>query len=409
MRHALSVCMLVVLAAAPLAACKGSESNSNLKKGKGVNKMAYPVTVAPLAVRQVKYNVTAPGSLDAFQQVQITARVAGAVDKVNFAEGENVLANQVLATIESDRYEIAVEQAKTELAKSIANEKSAEAALERRVEAQKSSPGLVPGEEIEQKQTAVDTAKADVDAAKQGLRVAQLNLRDSAVKTPIPGTVQTRTVQQGEFLQPGAVLATILQRDPMLLRFQVTEADAPRLKVGMVANLLLRESTRTFTSKITLVGGAADPSTRLVSVTAQIDKTDHPYWLRPGAFCEVTVPIGDARQGIVVPSLAVTPTEKGNVVYIVDAKNIAHAKVVELGMHTPEGGVELTRGVAAGDLLVVNGVQPLSDGAPVKINTRTTLDAVQVPGDAGVGPTTPPVSPLGSAAGSAAPQPKAPQ
>lgn len=365
--------------------------------GAGGGKLEYPVEVAPLEVRKMQYSVNAPGSIDAFQQVQITARVAGAVDKVGFVEGQQVKEGDVMVSIESERYSIAVNQAKSTLAKAQATEKSSEAALERRLSAQRESPGLVPGEEIEQKQTAVDTAKADVDAARQALSVANLNLRDSQVRAPIAGTVQTRTVQQGQYLQPGAVLATILQRDPLLLRFQVTEQDAPRLKPGMAVQIKLRESAHEFGAKITLVNGAADPATRLVGVTGQVDATDHQYWLRPGAFCQVTVPIGDARQGIVVPGLAIQPTEKGNVVYVVDDKNIAHAKVVETGMHTPEGGVELTRGVQAGELLVVRGIEPLSDGAPVKISKKETLAEAEAAGSgAGSGSDLPPPVNVGS-------------
>jgi RND family efflux transporter MFP subunit len=395
--------MLVVLAALSLAGCgkKADTPAAGGKRGSGGGKLQYPVEVAPLEVRQMQYSVNAPGSIDAFQQVQITARVAGAVDKVAFTEGQNVKENDPLVSIESERYSIAVSQAKSVLAKAQASEKSAEAALNRRLEAQKESPGLVPGEEIEQKQTAVDTAKADVDAAHQALSVANLNLRDSTVRAPIAGVVQTRTVQQGQYLQPGAVLATILQRDPLLLRFQVSEQDAPRLKPGMVATIKLRESAHEFGSKITLVNGAADPATRLVGVTAQVDETTHVYWLRPGAFCQVTVPVGDARQGIVVPGLAIQPTEKGNVVYIVDDKNIAHAVVVETGMHTPEGGVELTRGVKAGDLLVVRGIEPLSDGAPVKISKKETMAEAEAGAGSGSGSGStsgdmPPPAPTGS-------------
>jgi len=381
-----------LIAIACAAACSKSEAPSVNKKGQ---KLEYPVDVAKLEVRQMQYSVSAPGSIDAFQQVQITARVSGAVDKVSFTEGQDVKAGDVLATIESERYAIAVAQAKSIVVKSETTQKAAEAALERRLTASKDSPGLVPGEEIEQKRAAVDTAKADVEASKQSLHVAELNLRDSMVRAPIKGVVQTRTVQQGQYLQPGAVLATILQRDPMLLRFQVAEQDAPRLKNDMQAILVLKESPRQFTAKITLVGGSADPTTRMVPVTAQIDPTDHQYWLRPGAFCEVTVPIGDARKGIVVPSLAVQPTEKGSVVYVIDDKNIAHARVVQLGMHTPEGGVELTRGVQEGEMIAVRGIEPLTDGAPVKVGSKLTLEQAEAPVDAGAGPQTPPVSPVG--------------
>ncbi len=370
-----------------LAACgKGEASAPAAGKGRagGERKLEYPVEVAPVVTRAVQYEVTAPGSIDAFQQVQITARVAGAVDKVSFVEGQVVNASQVLATIESDRFQVAVDQAKATVAKATANTKSAQAQLARRTGAAAQNPGLIPGEEIETHQTAVDTAKADLESAKQALRVAELNLRDSYVRAPIAGVVQTRTVQTGQYLQPGAVLATILQRDPLLLRFQVTEQDAPRLKAGMTAALTLRESKHEYSAIIRLVGGAADPATRLVPVTAEIDTTDHQYWLRPGAFCEVRVPIGDARQGIVVPTLAVEPTERGNVVFVVDEKNVAHQKVVQLGMHTADGGVEITRGLTVGDALVVRGIEPLSDGAPVKISAKTTLVAAQTPPDAGV-------------------------
>jgi multidrug efflux system membrane fusion protein len=393
---------IAIVAGSASLVCSACSKSGDAPTGKRA-KLEYPVDVAPLEARQMQYTVTAPGSIDAFQQVQITARVAGAVDKVAFVEGQVVKAGDVLVVVESERYQIAVAQARSTLLKAQATQKAAEAALERRLTATRDSPGLVPGEEIEQKQTTVDTAKADVESARQALRIADLNLRDSSARAPIAGIVQTRTVQQGQYLQAGAVLATILQRDPMLLRFQVTEQDAPRLKPGMAATLLLKESPREFTATISLVGGAADPATRMVPVTAQIDETDHQYWLRPGAFCGVTVPIGNARQAVVVPSLAVQPTEKGNVVYIVDDKHIAHARVVELGMHTPEGGVELTRGVTAGELMVVRGIDPLSDGAPVKIGSTLTLETATAPVDAGVGPIAPPLAaPGGGSSGSGA-------
>jgi membrane fusion protein, multidrug efflux system len=384
--------MRTLIIALALAAC----SKADAPDKKGV-KLQYPVDIATLEVRSMQYTVNAPGSLDAFQIVQITARVSGAVDKVAFSEGAEVAKDAVLASIDSERYEIAVEQAKSALNKANATQKSAETALERRLVAQKASPGLVPGEEIEQKQTAVETAKADVDAAKQALRVAQLNLRDSSVRTPIAGIVQTRTVQMGQYLAAGAVLATILQRDPLLLRFQVTEVDALRLSAPMKCTFSLRNYSHKATIK--LVGGAADPATRLVPVTAEVDpiEKDNEKWLRPGAFVQVSIPVDAPRQGIVVPGLAIQPTDKGNVVFVVDDKSIVHATVVELGMHTPDGLVELTRGVKVGQEIVVRGIEPLSEGAPVKITSKITLEQASAVQDAGVpGVNSPPITPVGA-------------
>ena len=374
------------------------------KRGSGV-KLQYPVDIAPLVTRQMQYVVSAPGSLDAFQTVQITAEVAGVCDRVQFAEGQEVKAGQVLATIESERYAVALDQAKTAVAKANAALKSAQAALARRVEAQKEEPGVIAGEEMEQKQTAVDSAKADLDAANEGQHVAELNLRDSSVRAPIAGVVQTRTVQRGQYLNPGNVLATIIQREPMLLRFQAKEEDARRLQAGMPCSLQLKESPLTYTAKITLVAGAADPTTRMVPLTAQLDPTTHQYSLRPGAFCQVTVPIGAARPGIVVPLLAVQPTDKGNVIYTVDDKHIAHAEVVRLGMQTADGGVELASGATEGQMMVVRGIDPLAEGAPVIVKSTTTLaeaEAAAAAAAAGSGSGAGSGSPSGSGSGSSA-------
>jgi RND family efflux transporter MFP subunit len=276
MRLAVRLRLLFALGVLFAAGCKTSD-NAGLKKPKGVNKMAYPVTVAPISKRQVKYNVSAPGSLEAFQQVQITARVAGAVDKVGFVEGQAVKQGDLLVTIETDRYQVAVGQARAAVDKAIAQEKAAEAALARREDAVAKHPGLVAGEEVATYETSVATTKADVAAAQENVKVAQLNLRDAYVHAPFTGVIQSRTVQAGQYLAPGAVLATLLQREPMLVRFGVTEQDAPRLKAGMTADLKLRESTNVYASKILLVAEAADPTTRLVPVTAQVDATTHQY------------------------------------------------------------------------------------------------------------------------------------
>jgi multidrug efflux system membrane fusion protein len=373
MRRRISGAGLVAALALAAIGCSKSAADTPAK-GAGKGKIEYAVEVAPVEMREVGYVVTAPGSIQAFEQVQVTARVGGAVDKVAFAEGQAVKSGQVLAIIEVDRYQVAVDQAKAAVDKAAATLAQAEAQLARRQASNKEHPGLVAGEEVATYETAVTTAKADVQAAKEAERVAELNLRDAYVRAPMEGVIQTRTVETGQYLQPGTVLATLLQRDPLLLKFSVTEADAPRITPGMTATLTLRESIRSYAAKITLVSAAADPTSHLVAITAQVDDKEHKYWLRPGVFCDVSVPVGATRKSAVVPEISIRATERGFLAYVVQG-GTAKERAVQLGMHTSSGFVEITKGLSEGDVLVVLGAEPLSDGAPVKISQRTTMDA----------------------------------
>jgi len=196
-RAVASAVLCAGLGGAAIGCQKPATSDSNLKKAKAINKLEYPVQVAPLVMRQVSYNVMSPGTIEAFQQVQITARVPGAVDKVAFVEGQAIKQGDLLVTIETERYQLAVEQQKAVLARATATEQAAEAELARRQQADQQHPGIVAGGEIAQYQTAVATGKADMASALQALHVAELNLRDAHVRAPFAGVIQSRTVQAG--------------------------------------------------------------------------------------------------------------------------------------------------------------------------------------------------------------------
>jgi RND family efflux transporter MFP subunit len=320
------------------------------------------VDVYPVEARRTEYTVLAPGTVDAFERVQVTARVAGAVDKVAFAEGQEVKKGEVLVVIDSARFNSAANSAKAALDKALAAQKDAEAQALRREQ----NPGLFSGEELMSFRTRELTAKADMAVAREVLNSAQLNLRDANVRAPIGGVIQTRTVETGQYVQPGYVMATLLRRDPMLLRFQVAPLDAPRIKSGMVASFKLRETPQEFQAKITLVAGASDEETRMVSVTAEVILDGRDYWLRPGSFCDVTLAVGGARDVVMIPRAAVRPTERGFVGYVIENET-ARERVLELGANTRDGWVEVREGLKPGDRLVIQGAEPLSEGAKVRV------------------------------------------
>jgi RND family efflux transporter MFP subunit len=345
--------------------------------------LSFSVDVLPVEAKRVDYLVQAPGTIDAFERVEVTARVAGVVDRVLFAEGQQVKKGATLVTIDGERYGLSVAQAKAALQKAQATQADFEAQVARRQGATKDHPGLIPGEEMSTEQTKVLTAKADTEVAVQALKTAQVNLRDSSVTAPIDGIIQTRTVETGQYLQPGYVMATLLRNDPLLLRFQVEPDDAPRLKPGMDATFTLRETQRTYNAKLTLVAGAADGNTHMVQVTGEVDDKEHKYWLRPGSFCEVTVDLGAKRDSPIIPRSAARATDHGYVAYVV-VGNVAEERPLTLGMSTRDGWVEVRSGLKAGDLLVVRGAEALSSGASVRA-TQVTAQSLGAP-DGGAAP-----------------------
>ncbi len=172
----------------------GGKSNASAsasgRAGKGGG-LRFPVDVYPVESRRVPFIVTADGTLDAFEHVQITARVAGPVDKVSFAEGQTVKKGDVLVTIDSERFQSALNTAQASLAKAIASQKDAEDAVTRRKAANDQHPGLIAGEEVSTYETKATSATADSEPAPEAVRAAQLNVRDSQVTAPMDSVVQT--------------------------------------------------------------------------------------------------------------------------------------------------------------------------------------------------------------------------
>lgn len=333
--------------------------------GGGRGAMQFPVELAPVAIRDVEYVVSAVGSVEAFEQVQITARVAGVVERVAFTEGQAVKKGDVLAEVEPTRYSLAVDSAKAVLEKAQATASEAQAGAQRRAAVNEQRPGLLPAEELETFQTRARTAAAEVSAAKAALDQAQLNLRDAYVRAPMDGVLQTRTIQTGQYVQPGYVLATLLRRDPLLVRFRVPEADVGRIKPGMTARFAVRSDSRTYSAKITHVAAAADDQSRMVAVTAEVSKEEAEA-LRPGAFASVSVPVDTSKGAPVVPQTAVRPSERGFLAYVVEDGR-ARERVLELGLRTADGLVEVREGLKPGEQLVVRGAEALKDGAAVRV------------------------------------------
>ena len=329
--------------------------------------LVYPVQVAPVSAQKVEYALTAVGSVEAYERISMMARVPGVVERVLFTEGDHIERGQVLVEIELQRYVLGVKAAEAALARAQAALAEAQAGVVRRETALRQTPGLIPGEELESWRTRVQTLTAERHQAEVALEQAQLNLHDARVRAPADGVVQTRDVQTGQYVQAGTPLASLVRREPLLLRFAVPEGDALRLQTGMLARFHLRDDSKTFTAALIHVAAAAEASTRMVLVTAKIRDSQRKV-LRPGAFAEVIIPIAADGQMPVIPQTAVRASERGFVCYVVDSEH-ARERRVTLGLRTPEGLVEVREGLVPGEVLIIRGVEALREGAAVRVVT----------------------------------------
>ena len=292
------VCIAAVVLVRRLGCGCKATSDSGLKKGKAVNKLEYPVQVAPLELRQVNYTVMAPGSIEAFQQVQITARVAGAVDKVGFVEGQDGQAGRPARRhrarpLPGGRRPGEGGARPAPWRPRSRPRRSSPAASRRSRSTRASSPAR------RSRRTRRTLPRARPTSRPRSRRCASPSstcaTRTCALRSPASSSRApsrpASTCSQGRSWRRccSATRSSCASASPSRTR--------PRLKAGMIANITMRESTRTYSAKIILVADSADPTTRLVPVTAEVDDTAHKYWLRPGAFCEVNVPIGDAQAG----------------------------------------------------------------------------------------------------------------
>lgn len=355
--------LLLLLAALALAACGDDASGAKPQR----RAVKFPVEIQPVEARAVEYTVRGIGTIDVFERVQITARVAGVVDAVKFDEGMQVKANQVLVQIDAARYTLAERQARAAAERAKINIADAEAGLARRETADKANPGLIPGEELETWRNKLAAAKAELGERMVARDRAALDQRDAHVRAPIAGEIESRSVATGAYVQPGTVLATMVRRDPLRVRFDVHATEAAPLTKGLKVRFTIDGDPHAYSAVIVHIAAAADATSRMVRVTAEVDDPARAR-LPAGGFAQVEVPVGGTATAAVVPETAIRPSERGFLAYVVEGE-VARERVLELGMRTADGLVEVKKGLVPGDKLVIRGAEALRDNAPIRLGS----------------------------------------
>jgi multidrug efflux system membrane fusion protein len=353
--------LILTIAALPFLVTCGRPADPAAGRAK---RPALRVRAAPVAVQDVVYQIKALGSLEAKDMVQVTAQVEGVASEVRFREGDRVTPQTVLLRIDPQRYRLELERAQATLEQATAEQGRAEADLKRR-EALASSQ-LLSTEELTRSRSDSARLAASVDVARAALGIARQNLERSELRSQVAGVIDTRSVDTGQFVRMGTVLATIVDSSRLRLRFKVSEAESLRATVGgSVSFRVAALGSRDFTARIYHVGRIADTTTRQVEVLGWVD---NPGELKPGFFAEVTLAAERREHALVVPESAIQASEQGFVTYVVEG-GAARLRPIQLGLRTGTGIVEILSGLKPGETVVTQGSDRLDDGIPVEVLT----------------------------------------
>ncbi len=337
------------------------------------------VVTATMAAQALTLTTELPGRTSAYLVAEIRPQVSGILLERAFTEGAAVKAGALLYQIDPSLYQAAYDQAAAALAVAEANLPAARSRAER-------LEGLVAiravGEQdADDAAAALAQAEAGVAAARAALASAQINLSYTPLRAPISGRIGRSTVTVGALVtayQP-VPLAVIQQLDPIYVDVTQSSAELLRLRrqfsngeftrggdSAREVELLLEDGTAyPLTGKLAFQDVTVDPSTGSVTLRIVFPNPDHV--LLPGMYVRAVVEEGVSEQAILVPQQGVSRDVKGNpVVLVVNGEGVVEQRLVTLDRALGDRWL-VSSGLAVGDRVIVEGVQKVRPGAPVRV------------------------------------------
>ncbi|MFY0635362.1 MAG: efflux RND transporter periplasmic adaptor subunit [Vannielia sp.] len=378
---AAALAALILLASIALAHAQGMPPG-------GGSRGPTEVGVMSLEEADVPYSVTLPGRAVASAETEIRPRVGGMVEEILYEPGRPVEVGAPLFRLEPDSYEAALAAAEAQKASAEAGLSTARATVERyeRLE------GV--GATVSEVQTAranVASAEAALKSAEAAVQTAQLDMDRTEMKSPIAGITSVASVSVGAIVTANQTeaLATVTQLDPIYV--DVAESSA---RIGRVRELidsgalqpgdqlgvkLTLESGTTYESTGRLVTPGVNVSTTTGSVDLRFEFANDARRILPGQFLRTEIVIG-SRRAVLVPQRATTRQSDGTLTVFLAVDGKASQVLLETA-GTHENAWVVTSGVVAGDMVILDGLNNLSDGAEIA-TVPVTISATGVVEDA---------------------------
>jgi membrane fusion protein (multidrug efflux system) len=358
------------------------------------------VLVAPVVKRDVPLYLEALGNLDGYVNAEIRARVRGILQAQQYKDGATIKAGQLLFAIDRAEYKNALDSAQAALARAETASAHNKAQLARRTDL--GAAKVVSKQEVEDAEAAAHDADNQVSAAAAQLRQAKLNLSYTEIRSPVAGLAGLAQVRVGNLVgQDGpTLLTTVSQVDPMRVSFPMSDIDyvkaAERLKrlggrdlawakqqfkrldAGGLPDedaleLVLSDgSTFPHRGVIVAANRQIDSTTGTIELQALFPNPDN--LLRPGQYGRVRIRRRDAgANALVAPEKALIQVQGTYSLAVVGPDNKVSIRKVEVGSSAGPLRI-ITSGVTAGERVVAEGVQKVSDGATVNPQPIATAE-----------------------------------
>jgi membrane fusion protein (multidrug efflux system) len=281
------------------------------------------------------------------EEVEIVSEISGKISDIFFEEGSRVAAEQLLLKI--DDSELVAEQQRA-----LYRVQLAERAEIR--QKQLLDDGVISSETY-------DVALGELNVLRAELQLIEAQLLKTEIRAPFSGVIGLRWVSPGSYLSSQTRIASLNDLDPVKLDFTVPEKYSTLMKAEDEISFEVEGFERTFPGTIYAVEPSIDASTRSLRVRARCPNPDG--FLVPGAFANVELVLRSVPDALTVPSIAVIPELGGKKVFVYE-DGAAQPRPVETGIRS-DTAVQITSGLAEGDLVIISGLLQMQPGLVVEI------------------------------------------
>jgi len=321
------------------------------------------VEVTPVSLSTLSESVTAVGNISAITDATVSSETSGRVIRVAVKVGDFVKKGQTLFQIDDELRAIAVEQAKAQLLAAETNFAKSKKDYARAQMLYESKD--ISDAELEGNKLAMQSAEAQYKSAQVGLKLAQRQLDDTKIKSPINGIVAARRVDLGEMVSPGREVANIIDISKVKVKLSIPEEEIGLLRLKQPATLeidsdpgtIFKGTVYTIGSKTESVNGHSYP----VEVIVDNRKASV---LKAGMFARVTIETRMVRDAATISKESIFGEESAPQVYVVE-NNVAKLRTIKTGIRSGDK-VEVTSGLKKGELVISFGQKKLKDGIPVR-------------------------------------------